>query len=93
MIAPDRIHLFEEHSSTLPIWWAQRGAAATVVYLDAHLDLQRVGEEEIAALGRCKSIEEVKALEAPDHYQVQVAAEVQLLAAKLSQAQHNEGRL
>lgn len=68
MIAQNRIHLFEEHSSTLPIWWAQRGSPATVVYLDAHLDLQRVADAAIATLRNCATIEEVRALEAPDHF-------------------------
>jgi hypothetical protein len=55
-------------SSTLPIWWAQRGSPATVVYLDAHLDLQRVADDAIATLRHCATIEEVRALEAPGHF-------------------------
>lgn len=61
------IHLFEEHSSTLPVWWDQPAPPRTVVYLDAHLDLQRTGEEGIRALEACRSMEDVSALEAPHH--------------------------
>ena len=61
------IHLFEEHASTLPVWWADRGTPRTVVYLDAHLDLQRLAESQIEALQRCLTTDEIQALEAPSH--------------------------
>ncbi len=65
-VKPD-IHLFEEHSSTLPVWWQHRSSPKTIVYLDAHLDLQQVSEERIAKLLACSRLEEFKALEAPNH--------------------------
>ncbi len=60
-------HLFEEHSATLPVWWAQPERPRTVVYLDAHLDLQQLDAAKIDALRRCETIEAVRALEAPHH--------------------------
>jgi len=61
------IHLFEEHSSTLPVWWQRRGRPRTAVYLDAHLDLQRTADESLRALQRCRTLDQVQALEAPHH--------------------------
>lgn len=57
--------IFEEHSSVLPFWWEGRAHARTVVYLDAHLDLQHIGAERIARLEGCRSVEQVRALEKP----------------------------
>jgi len=61
------IHLFEEHSSTLPIWWQHRASPRVAVYLDAHLDLQQTDTDKIRMLQKCKTLEQVKALEAPHH--------------------------
>lgn len=75
MINDKHLHLFEEHSSTLPIWWqyqqqhagdAER--ASTVVYLDAHLDLQKVSQQAIVRLAACQSLQQVQALESPSHF-------------------------
>ncbi len=68
MIARDNIHLFEEHSSTLPVWWSRRDKPRTVVYLDAHLDLQQTSADSLAALKSCTTLDEVLALEARDHF-------------------------
>lgn len=57
--------IFEEHSSVLPLWWEGRTQARTLVYLDAHLDLQRIGAERIVGLEGCRSVEQVRALEKP----------------------------
>lgn len=57
--------IFEEHSSVLAHWWELGAKARTVVYLDAHLDLQHVGAERLARLAGCRSVEQVKALEKP----------------------------
>lgn len=47
--------------------WHDRGVRdATVVYLDAHLDLQHVGDERLAQL-RDADTEAFRALEKPDH--------------------------
>ena len=61
------IHLFEEHSSTLPIWWQHRATPRVAIYLDAHLDLQQTDEEKIGTLARCQTLDQVQALEAPHH--------------------------
>ena len=61
------IHLVEEHSSVLPIWWQRHGGPATVVYLDAHLDLQQTAPETLRALAQCRTPEQVGALESPHH--------------------------
>jgi len=61
------IHLFEEHSASLPIWWQAAGAARTIVYLDAHLDLQPIAEAQIQRLKNAQNIDDIRALEAPHH--------------------------
>lgn len=61
------VHLFEEHSSTLPVWWQNRARRCTAVYLDAHLDLQKIGDGQLLALENCQSLEQFSALEAPHH--------------------------
>jgi tetratricopeptide (TPR) repeat protein len=57
--------LFEEHSSVLPHWWSEGPRARTVVYLDAHLDLQYVNPDRIRRLEQCRSAQQVAALEKP----------------------------
>ena len=66
-MAFDFPHVFEEHSSTLPIWWQHRYAPKPAVYLDAHLDLQKVEQFKIDALKKCTRIEQVNDLESPHH--------------------------
>ena len=61
------MHLFEEHSSVLPVWWARHESPRTVVYLDAHLDLQKTADDALTALKACTTLDEVRALEAPHH--------------------------
>ena len=60
-----RALMFEEHSSVLPHWWREGARARTVVYLDAHLDLQYVNPDRIRRLEQCRTAEEVAALEKP----------------------------
>jgi tetratricopeptide (TPR) repeat protein len=60
-----KVHIFEEHSSVLPLWWQGRARPRTVIYLDAHLDLQHIGAERIARLQGCRTVEQVRALEKP----------------------------
>jgi hypothetical protein len=67
VLDPSKVFLFEEHSSTLPVWWAQKNGPRTAVYLDAHLDLQQTSEKSIDQLANCKTLDEIKALEAPNH--------------------------
>lgn len=58
-----RATIFEEHSSVLAHWFGSGRAAATLVYLDAHLDLQFVDPARIERLRRCTTAEEVRRLE------------------------------
>lgn len=51
----------------MPIWWALHDSPRTVVYLDAHLDLQETSADSLAALKSCTTLEEVQALEVPNH--------------------------
>src|SRR3989344_5855322 len=60
-----KVLLFEEHSSAFPAWWSLGVKPRTIVYLDAHLDLQPIGEDRIARLAQCRSTEELRALEKP----------------------------
>ena len=60
-----RAVVFEEHSSVLPHWWREGARERTVVYLDAHLDLQYVNPERIRRLEQCGRVEEIAALEKP----------------------------
>ena len=57
--------VFEEHSSVLPRWWSDGARPRTVVYLDAHLDLQYVNPDRLRRLEQCASAEQVAALEKP----------------------------
>lgn len=59
--------IFEEHSSVLPSWWDRKVRERTLVYLDAHLDLQYVNPERLESLEQCTTIESVKCLEKPHH--------------------------
>lgn len=60
-----RALIFEEHSSVLAHWWSERTHPRTVVYLDAHLDLQYVNPDRMRRLEQCGSVEQVAALEKP----------------------------
>jgi hypothetical protein len=71
-VIDNNLYLFEEHSSTLPVWWQRdkdktHGNPQTVVYLDAHLDLQQISPEALKRLQTCETIDEFKKLEAPSH--------------------------
>lgn len=58
-----RATIFEEHSQVLAYWFGQGAHDATLVYLDAHLDLQFIDPQRIARLVACTSAAEVAALE------------------------------
>lgn len=51
----------------MPEWKRRNIRGRTLVYLDAHLDLQVVGEERLGALERCNTAEQVARLEKPHH--------------------------
>jgi hypothetical protein len=61
------VQIFEEHAAVLAHWWEQSRAPRTVVYLDAHLDLQQLSEERLAVLESCKSGDELRELAKPHH--------------------------
>jgi tetratricopeptide (TPR) repeat protein len=62
-----RVSLFEEHSSVLPEWWRRQVRGRTVVYLDAHLDLQYVNQERLETLEQCTTVDAFTGLEKPHH--------------------------
>lgn len=62
MLHPD---IVEEHSSVLARWWALGRQQRTVIYLDAHLDLQPIDAQGIARLQACQTVQEIAALERP----------------------------
>ena len=59
--------VFEEHSSVLSEWWSRQVHERTLVYLDAHLDLQHVNSNRLDRLRRCTTLEAVRRLEKPHH--------------------------
>ena len=59
--------VFEEHSAVLAHWWHAGARARTVVYLDAHLDLQHISADRMRRLVECTSAERVAALAKPHH--------------------------
>jgi tetratricopeptide (TPR) repeat protein len=59
--------ILEEHSSVLAEWWKRRFENKTLVYLDAHLDLQYVSTARMARLRGARSLRALADLEKPDH--------------------------
>jgi tetratricopeptide (TPR) repeat protein len=59
--------IFEEHSAVLPEWKRQRIEGKTLIYLDAHIDLQVVSQKRMAALENCTTAEELAKLDKPHH--------------------------
>jgi hypothetical protein len=60
-----RATLFEEHASVLPHWVGSGLRDATVVCLDAQLDLRYIAPDRIARLQACSTPAEVRKLESP----------------------------
>jgi tetratricopeptide (TPR) repeat protein len=59
--------ILEEHSSVLPEWWSRGLRARTLIYLDAHLDLQYVSPKRLGDLEQCTTVQAVKRLEKTHH--------------------------
>ncbi|WP_066384601.1 MULTISPECIES: UPF0489 family protein [unclassified Anabaena] len=59
--------IFEEHSAVLPEWKRRRIQGKTLIYLDAHIDLQLVSQQRIAALENCTTADELAKYEKPHH--------------------------
>jgi tetratricopeptide (TPR) repeat protein len=61
------VRIFEEHASVLP-YWAERGVRGrTLIYLDAHLDLQCLSEGRMQRLRDCGDAEQLARLEKRHH--------------------------
>ena len=58
-----RATIFEEHSSVLAHWWGVGLRGATLVYLDAHLDLQFIEPARLERLRGCATAVELSRLE------------------------------
>jgi hypothetical protein len=58
-----RATIFEEHSQVLAHWFGSGVRNATLIYLDAHLDLQFIDPARIARLQDCASAAELARLE------------------------------
>ncbi|HEX5104311.1 MAG TPA: hypothetical protein VFV87_10895 [Pirellulaceae bacterium] len=62
-----RLLTFEEHSSVLAAWWSLASGARTLLYFDAHLDLQQVSTQRLGRLEACTSPQDVAELNKPHH--------------------------
>jgi tetratricopeptide (TPR) repeat protein len=58
---------FEEHSSVLATWWSLERRPRTLVYLDAHLDLQQLSPPRLRRLEGCTTAQQVAELNKPHH--------------------------
>ncbi|MFT6915757.1 MAG: tetratricopeptide (TPR) repeat protein [Motiliproteus sp.] len=59
--------VFEEHSSVLAEWWQRGLQGQTLIYLDAHLDLQSINHNRLQRLLDANSAATVQSLEKPSH--------------------------
>src|SRR5262245_4353796 len=58
---------FEEHSSVLEAWWRLPRRPRSLVYLDAHLDLQQLAPARLRRLRECTTAQQIAALRKPHH--------------------------
>lgn len=56
---------FQEHSSTLGEWKRRGVSSRTVIYLDAHLDMQHIDDHQIQRLAAAPDLESFLSLERP----------------------------
>ena len=59
------ILIFEEHSSVLPEWKRRGIQSRSIIYLDAHLDLQFISQARLETIQQCKTSEDLAQLEKP----------------------------
>ena len=59
--------IYEEHCSVLADWVDRGYTGKTLVYVDAHLDLQFIRDERMQRLAAAKTRDEITALEKTDH--------------------------
>ncbi len=62
-----QVVIFEEHSSVLAAWWRLPRRPRTLVYFDAHLDLQQLSPQRLRRLEECTTVQEVADLRKPHH--------------------------
>ena len=62
-----KILTFEEHSSVLAAWWDLPRRPRTLVYFDAHLDLQQISPERLRRIVESTTAQHVAALRKPHH--------------------------
>jgi hypothetical protein len=60
-----QVQIFEEHASVLAHWFSRGASESTLIYLDAHLDLQFVGDIRMERLRQCQSADDIARLESP----------------------------
>src|SRR6266852_9050024 len=61
------VRAFEEHASVLAEWWSLPRRPRTLVYLDAHLDLQQLSPKRLRQLEECTTVQQVAELNKPHH--------------------------
>jgi hypothetical protein len=62
-----KVLTFEEHSSVLAAWWDLPRRRRTLVYFDAHLDLQQISPARLRRIVECTTAQQVAALRKPHH--------------------------
>src|SRR5262245_8582669 len=62
-----RVLTFEEHSSVLASWWSLTRRQRTLIYLDAHLDLQQRSPKRLGRILDCTTAQQVAELGKPHH--------------------------
>jgi tetratricopeptide (TPR) repeat protein len=62
-----RVLTFEEHSSVLATWWSLPRRPRTLIYLDAHLDLQQLSPKRLRRILDCTTAQQVAELGKPHH--------------------------
>jgi hypothetical protein len=67
MVETPKPLIYEEHCSVLADWIDRGFQGKTLVYVDAHLDLQFIREERMQKLRAAATREEIAALEKTDH--------------------------
>jgi hypothetical protein len=67
IMQPDSPIIYEEHCSVLADWWSRGLQDQTLLYFDAHLDLQYISDERIERLSRAENVADFRGMEKPSH--------------------------
>ncbi len=59
--------IYEEHCTVLADWWERRLRGQTLLYFDAHLDLQFINEKRLEKLRLAQGPEQFRSFEKPSH--------------------------